>query len=77
MVKDINTLIDSLKAKNFLEDASVEKFATFIENVIAPSYRSGLFRANGIVEHKIEDYRELVEEVLTNIINQYKNTEDY
>jgi hypothetical protein len=72
MFKDLNMLIDSLREKKFLGDANAEQLASFIENVIAPAYRSGLFRADGIVEREVANYRELVEEVLADTVEQYR-----
>ena len=71
MFKDLNTLIDSLREKKFLGDANASQLASFIENVIAPYYRSGLFRAHGAIEELVPYYRQLVEEVLFDTIEQY------
>jgi serine/threonine protein kinase len=72
MFKDLNMVIDSLRDKKFLGDATAPQLAKFIENVVGPAYRSGLFKAHGIVEDHVQTFRGLVEEVLEDTIEQYR-----
>lgn len=71
MYRDLSTLINDLRKKKFIGDASRQDVGRFIENVIATSYRSGLYRAHGIVEREVHDYRQIVEATLADILDQY------
>lgn len=47
MYRDLKMLVDSLRSRGFLKGASTEELGMFFTNVIATSYRSGLFLAEG------------------------------
>lgn len=67
MYRDKLRLVESLRDKSFLRDASDMEWVSFYTNVIATAYRSGLFRAgDGLAQYGV-DVRALSASVVDDI----------
>ena len=72
MHRDLKRFIESLREKNFLYDASLQEWGSFFINVIAPAYRSGLYRAYGEVDASGANLRTAVEQVIQDTFSLFE-----
>ncbi len=71
MYRDLERFVDDLVGRGFLSGANDEEWGSFFVNVIAPAYRSGLYKANGERLGESTKLKPIVEQVIEDISQRY------